>query len=100
MLERIIDQNDVIELAKRYEVDQCDTLESFICDLLNISSEKLYEEMNQFMTDMATVSFISDAEKMADFKRLSKREFLSSYSYLTEGEYDATLKYLTWLKEG
>lgn len=35
-------------------------------------------------------SFINDEEKMRDFDELSKEEFLSSYSYLTEAEYEAT----------
>ncbi len=35
-------------------------------------------------------SFINDEEKMRDFNELSKEEFLSSYSYLTEAEYEAT----------
>lgn len=35
-------------------------------------------------------NFIDDEEKMLDFKTLSKAEFLSSYSYLTEEEYDNT----------
>tara|TARA_Y100000592_G_C5219311_1_gene198718 strand:+ start:309 stop:452 length:144 start_codon:yes stop_codon:yes gene_type:complete len=34
--------------------------------------------------------FTDDKEKMIDFKTLSKTEFLSSYSYLTEEEYDLT----------
>ena len=33
-----------------------------------------------------------DKEKMRDFKLLTKAEFLSSYSYLTEEEYDLTKK--------
>lgn len=41
------------------------------------------------------LSFIDDEEKMADFKVLSKDEFLFSYSYLTEEEYDATFKEVT-----
>ena len=36
--------------------------------------------------------FTDDIEKMKDFKRLTKAEFLSSYSYLTEEEYDLTKK--------
>lgn len=36
--------------------------------------------------------FIDDGEKMRDFFDLTKEEFLDSYSYLTEGEYDATAK--------
>ena len=40
------------------------------------------------------LSFITDEEKMIDFKDLTKEEFLASYSYLTEEEYDATVKCL------
>lgn len=36
------------------------------------------------------LSFADDIDKMRDFDLLSKEEFLSSYSYLTEEEYDAT----------
>ena len=36
--------------------------------------------------------FTDDEEKMRDFYILSKDEFLASYSYLTEEEYDATYR--------
>ena len=36
------------------------------------------------------LSFIYDKEKMKDFFRLSKRDFLNSYSYLSEQEYNST----------
>ena len=42
-------------------------------------------------------TFITDIPKMADFKILTKEEFLESYSYLTEDEYDATALYMDWL---
>lgn len=42
-------------------------------------------------------TFITDIPKMADFKILTKEEFLESYSYLTEEEYDATALYFDWL---
>lgn len=42
-------------------------------------------------------TFITDISKMADFKILSKEEFLNSYSYITEDEYEATRLYLNWL---
>jgi hypothetical protein len=35
-------------------------------------------------------NFLDDAEKMADFEILTREEFLTSYSYLTEQEYDNT----------
>ena len=44
-------------------------------------------------------TFITDIAKMSDFKDLSKEDFLSLYSYLTENEYEATELYLNWLKE-
>ena len=44
------------------------------------------------MSDYSNGNFINDKEKMRDFKKLSKKEFLSSYSYLTEQEYDNTAR--------
>lgn len=41
--------------------------------------------------------FITDVAKMADFKILSKKEFLTSYNYLTEDDYEATRLYFNWL---
>ena len=41
---------------------------------------------------MEYTSFITDKDKMRDFKMLTKQEFLKSYSYLTESEYDLTVK--------
>ena len=41
---------------------------------------------------MKYTSFITDKEKMRDFKLLTKQEFLKSYSYLTEAEYELTVK--------
>lgn len=42
--------------------------------------------------------FIDDIAKMADFKVLTKEEFLQSYSYLTDDEYEATVLYFNWLR--
>lgn len=44
-------------------------------------------------------SFLRDKEKMEDFYKLSREDFLHSYSYLTEDEYDETLKIFNKLKE-
>ena len=43
------------------------------------------------------ITFITDVAKMTDFKVLTMEEFLSSYSYITEDEYEATRLYLNWL---
>lgn len=41
---------------------------------------------------MRYLDFINDDEKMRDFFKLSKNDFLSSYSYLSEDDYDETKK--------
>lgn len=38
------------------------------------------------------MDFMPDQEKMVDFFILSKEEFLASYSYLTDEDYEATVK--------
>lgn len=40
------------------------------------------------------MNFSDDKEKMIDFNILTKDEFLKSYSYLTEQEYDKTAEYV------
>lgn len=40
------------------------------------------------------MDFLDDEEKMRDYFELTKDEFLKSYSYLTEENYDATTKAL------
>ena len=42
--------------------------------------------------------FIDDIEKMADMRELTKEQFLETYNYITEDDYDATALYLDWLK--
>ena len=51
--------------------------------------------MNMIQSDsregkMEYTDFTDDEEKMRDFFALTKEEFLASYSYLTEEEYDLT----------
>ena len=45
---------------------------------------------NDFLEMIKYKDFCDDAEKMRDFHRLTKEDFLSSYSYLTELEYNLT----------
>ena len=41
---------------------------------------------------MEYTDFTDDKEKMNDFFNLTKEEFLASYSYLTEEEYELTME--------
>lgn len=47
-------------------------------------------EINKKSTSAKVFPFVDDSEKMRDFYELSKIDFLNSYSYLSEEEYDAT----------
>lgn len=44
------------------------------------------------MENTNKLDFFNDSEKMHDFHRMTKTEFLESYSYITEAEYDATVE--------
>ncbi|MBO5180215.1 MAG: hypothetical protein J6B87_07725 [Clostridia bacterium] len=69
-------------------------------DMIKAIDEKMPEHMKltdnewiQVKQDCTrTKSFIDDNEKMADFFKLTKEEFLSSYSYLEEDAYNSTLE--------
>ena len=37
---------DIIQTAKNFDVDQSQLLESFLCELLDISPDALYEELD------------------------------------------------------
>ena len=52
--------------------------------------EGRYKDMgNEIYKDS---NFIDDQEKMRDFEKLTKEEFLLLYDYLTEEEYENTLR--------
>lgn len=62
-----------------------------------MDSNMLTREVLGNAPDYSTANFLADEEKMRDFVELSKDEFLASYSYLTEDEYDNTMA--LWLKQ-
>lgn len=43
------------------------------------------------------IDLLHDGEKARDFFALTKEKFLQSYSYLTEADYDLTVKKYSWL---
>lgn len=58
-------------------------------------TERLGFDLSDFYTDtdlkhQTHKDFFDDEEKMSDFMALSKDEFLKSYAYLTDEEYEAT----------
>ncbi len=58
--------------------------------LSGVPVEKVAEAGIKFEKGGSVNTFISDEDKMYDFFELSKKDFLDSYSYLNEKEYDDT----------
>lgn len=65
----------------------------YTCIDIKIEMMKYFEpKYKEYDSIYANDNFIDDEEKMRDFYELTKEEFLFSYSYLTEEEYDNTAK--------
>lgn len=63
------------------------------------TTKEYYDEVSTYFEE-EMCGFLTDDEKMHDFFRISKEEFLFSYSYLTEEEYDMTVADIKeWLKK-
>ena len=56
-------------------------------------------EKGHYVCNTPATDFTDDEEKMADFNKLTKQEFLDSYSYLTEQEYELTMNQVKLLQE-
>ena len=52
-----------------------------------------------YSSNIPARDFCDDEEKMADFNKLTKKDFLDSYSYLTEEEYQLTMNQVKLLQE-
>lgn len=68
-------------------LDACEVVKQFLKYLPDTFASDATPNMQKLgeYTD-----FCDDEDKMKDFNELSKDEFLSSYSYLTEEEYNLT----------
>src|SRR5574344_1905990 len=71
------------------------TAREFFSDIV---SEELLKQLFDEDAEEFNQSFADDEEKMIDFNTLTKEEFLQSYSYLTEAEYEATLQEVNRIK--
>lgn len=98
-----------IDNVSKLDCDNCDN-GTYIIDDWKIVGRKYFDKVEQNTFDLYArldkinnrmpedmqininegMSFIDDEEKMIDFVRLSKEGFLTSYSYLTSAEYEAT----------
>lgn len=76
LIEQTIDQRD-LEGTEDGELIKQQSLEDMV-EIYDITLEEVKP------------NFINDEEKMFDFHRITKEDFLNSYSYLTEEEYEET----------
>ncbi len=76
----------------RHELEGAIEFDSDLVPKIEKRMRDLQIELNKLLKkDFKNNNFIDDEEKMKDFHNLTKEEFLQSYSYLTEQEYDNTM---------
>lgn len=88
----LVTLNELEDTFSDYVNDRCDGLAS---DLENMSDVESFNMFGHRLTcDLIETGneFTNDWEKMYDFFVLSKEKFLETYSYLTEDDYNATMK--------
>ena len=68
-------------------LEACEVVSQFVKYL---PKEFTSDETPNMIKTKTYADFCDDAEKMLDFVKLNKNEFLSSYSYITELEYNIT----------
>lgn len=86
----LVTLNELEDTFSDYVNDRCDGLAS---DLENMSDVESFNMFGHRLTcDLIETGneFTSDWEKMYDFFFLKKEDFLETYSYLTEDDYNAT----------
>ena len=89
-------RNDLVQL--RYEVDsmRVNTDSPVTYDRLGKVQDKLWDATQavwdalELLEQVEPHDFLDDDEKMYDFYKMSKEDFLEFYSYLTEEEYNLT----------
>lgn len=83
------------ELQLFFEADLTDRAEQnaefYVYSTTGNFNVLLPDEVNKGISKTDITSFLWDIDKMYDLLTLSKEEFLESYLYLTEAEYDLTL---------
>ena len=89
----VVDEAGVSALGERTDehlriLKACEIVEEF---LNHLPSNFTYDKNPKAnLKDVKYTNFFNDQEKMKDFHILSKEEFLKSYSYLDEVEYNLT----------
>ena len=91
-IEIVLDEAEVSAIGESTDenlkvLDACKIVEQFVRWLpQDFTNDKAPLNVKQ----IKYTDFYNDEEKMRDFNQLSKDDFLKSYSYLTEEEYNLT----------
>ena len=64
----------------------------YVCKECRKKLANTFEELRSLYTKPKAKPFSDDPDKVLDLLLLNKEEFLKSYSYITEAEYDATVE--------
>lgn len=98
MIDYIETMNDLKSFDKEELIDVISAYSNYVVEFYEEHDEgsqpasfKEFLEIDYPMIYKDDLSFIDDTEKMVDFITISKEEFLDSYEYLSEMEYDATM---------
>ncbi len=84
----------IMMIEKGNDGDQQTFFKSIQTNEYLFSGDEGFDEVCDEILKLNGNDFLDDKEKMRDFKELSKEEFLKSYSYLTEEDYNLTKELL------
>ena len=97
MIEYIESINDLNYFEKEELIDVIEAYNKYVVDFYDEHDEGSYPvsiiefvNLEYPIIKKEDLSFIDDTEKMIDFLSISRTEFLNSYEYLSEMEYDVT----------
>lgn len=91
-MEKIDCANEIKEMVDTEKILDQTRLTQEYFQKAGISGNATLENLRNVTANSPSTSFINDKEKMRDFAKLSKEDFLKSYSYLSEKSYDVTAK--------
>lgn len=89
----VVNEAEVSAIGERTDehlriLKACEVVQEFLNHLPNNFTFDKNPKAN--LKQVKYTDFCNDEEKMKDFRKLSKEEFLKSYSYLDEVEYNLT----------
>lgn len=95
-MKRVLQYSADILIDENYEYDLEEVVDNALEDYgLNVLGVGFSADLTEVYRKCGYIGehFANDIDKMYDFVRISKEEFLKTYSYLTDADYEATVDY-------